>query len=319
MNQKLKEAIATAIKKRKNIKYKCFAKGCSGYAVNSHSQSLSNALKKISEGGHLIRFKPRSFINEENDIDSYFQEIGINQASAFKGFCSKHDTEYFKIVDSFEPKNINKETLARLAFRTFAYEERTKEDVLFFIGCFVKEAYHLCDVSYAQYFAEGIKNHLEVTRPYYLGRFMKMFDSHNYKQINGLVFVTDKLIPLSCSSIIDPTMTNAESLTQHPLKKPLNLIFFNLIPQIDSSAIIFTYFQEQKKKLKIFITLFKNLENIVFNCCEEILMAPAFYRNLNPELKNKIINGLKGWASWNKVDFPDLLKVKLKSPISIEI
>ncbi len=317
MEQRIKEIIATAIKKQKAINYKCFVEKCSESAINSHSQSLSNALKKIAEDGHLIGRKIRYFPVRNTNIDSYFQKIGINQASIFKGFCNKHDHAFFKIVDTFDLGSITKQSLARLAFRTFAYEERIKEEVLFLLDYVVKNAYDLCDDDYARYSSEGIRNHIKITRLYYLKKFIKLLDSQDCKQINGLVFVLDKLIPLSCSTMVDPTMIDAESLMQHPLERPLHLISFNLIPQDNSSIAIFTYFREQEKLLKRFIKEFQPLENIVFNHCEEILMKPSFYKSLNSELKSKIISGLAPWNSWRKEDFSGLFKTRLKSPMHV--
>jgi len=317
-DNKLKDIFATAIKKRDKLKFKCFAKDCPNIAINSHSQSRANALKKISTNNHLITPRLDFFQALQGDINSCFPEIGIRKASTFQGFCKKHDQEYFKTVDNISQSTItNKPTLARLAFRSFAYEERTKEKVLFFYDYMIKNAYNLVDVSSMQYRAMGIRNHLKVTRPYYLNKFIKMFKSQNYEQIHAIIFVLEKLIPISSSTAIDVTMTSSDDLMKGCFSKPLDVVFFNLIPQSNSSLVSFVYFQDQSEKVPKFICNLKTLENIIFNYCEETLMSIGFYNSLSSDLKYKIIMGLRGWDSWEREEFPYLFKVKLKSPMYI--
>lgn len=317
MKKELNQIIATAIKKQNNLSFKCFKKGCSEKAINSHSQSLSNTLRRISEDGHLIRFRPAHFMSGVRDFGLWFQKIGVKRASTFKGFCAKHDHKYFGAVDNIDPQDITKETLAKLAFRAFAYEERAKEKALFLLDYMVENAATLCDVSYMEGGAVGIRNHLKVTKPYYLKKFITMFESQDYARIYGTVFILNKMLPLSCSTVIDPTVIDSSSLTEWDLRKPLIQTFFALIPQPDSSLVIFAYFDRQKTILKKFISKYRSLENILFNHCEEMLMNPGFYDSLGSELKYKIINGLRGWAFWKRQNFPDLFNMKLESPIYI--
>lgn len=320
MEDKLKDIFASAIKKSNKLQFPCFIKDCKNIAINSHSQSLSNALINISTDGHLVapRLDFFQIIKSNSNINSCFPKIGVNKASTFKGFCRHHDQEYFKTVDNIILDNIiDKPTLTKLAFRTFAYEERAKEKALFFYDYIIKNAYNLGDVSLMQHSAMGIRNHLQVTRPYYLNKFIKMFESQNYEQIHATIFVLKKLIPLSSSTAIDSTMTASNDLMKDNLSKPLNIAFFNLIPQSNSSLVCFVYFQNQREKVPKFIANIKTLENIIFNYCEETFMSIDFYNSLSSDIKYKIVMGLRGWAFWEKEEFPNLFNTKLESPMYI--
>ena len=316
MKEKLKNLISKGIRKKNKLRFGCFIEGCPETAINSHSQSLSNALKKISKNGHVVSAKLRYF-RSADDIKSCFQRIGVSCASTFIGFRAEHDNRYFRSADNIDQQNTTKESLARLAFRTFAYEERTKEQTLFFCDYVISNADNQCDLSYLQSYAVGVANHLKVTRPYYLDRFISMLESQDYDQVNGLVFILNRMIPISCSTVIDPTMIDSDDLMKDDLQKPLNQVFFNLIPQTNSSLVVFAYFKEQEVMLQEFIRKLTSLENIVFNHCEEVLMSPDFYDSLSSELKCKIIKGLRCWAFWEREHFPDLFNVKLESPIYI--
>jgi len=219
----IKRIYSEAAKKQKRIKFECFKDGCSELAIDSHSQSLANALKRISQRSHVVGLEHDFFRSNRNKIDSCFKKIGIKHASKFRGFCKGHDNEFFKAVDNIDQKNINKENLARLAFRTLAYEERTKEKVVCFLEYIVENAKEICDISFMQLHVDGIRNHLEVTRPYYIDKFIKMFKSQNYEQIHGVVFILNKMLPISCATVIDPTMLDSENLMEGDLRDPLNV------------------------------------------------------------------------------------------------
>lgn len=318
--KKLRNLICKAVKNKNKRKLKCFIEGCPKMAINSHSQSRSNALRRISKNGYVILPRLSYFMKDNADIDSCFQRIGVGVASTFKGFCEDHDVKDFLPVDKVNKQNITKEALARLAFRTFAYEERTKEEAVLFFRFLIKKGANLIEEPNIEKLvasAAGMENHLKTTRPYYLNKFVKMFSSQNYEQIYGILFILDKMVRLSCSTMLDPTMIDSDDLMECDIQEPLDEVFFNLIPQTDSSLVIFAYFKEQEEKLKKLIDEYGTLENIVFNHCEEVLLGPDFYSSLDSEVKQKIIKGLEPWYRWDRVHFPDLFHVKLESPIWI--
>lgn len=324
LRKKLRNIVSKATGKVDSLDFKCFIVDCYKRAINSHSQSLSNTLRRISKDGYVISPRLRRFMEHNVDIDSFFQRIHVNVASTFKGFCDAHDAKYFLFADRIDEHNITHETLAKLTFRTFAYEERTKEKALFYLDYVIDsmnkspDLWDIPDIENFVALAEGIRNHLNVTRPYYLNKFITMFDLKNYEKIYGTLFILNEMIPLSCSTVIDPTLISADDLIKDDLEKPLDVVFFNLIPQTHSTLVLLTYFKEQILKVKRFLSEISSLENIVFNYCEEVLISPDFYDSLTYELKCKIIKSLWAWSWWEKENFPELFHVKLDSPIYIE-
>ncbi len=317
MDKSVKKIIAQAVKRSKNVKFQCFKMGCNRNAINSHSQSLSNALKKIAQRGHVIKVRPPLPLEKDTSIDACFKKIGIRNASTFVGFCFKHDNEYFKSVDLLDASHITKEELTKLAFRAFSYEERTKEKWLVFLEHCIANGDIFNDISMMEAHTEGIRNHLSVTKPHYLSRFNEIFESRNYEKINGLIFLLKKMLPISCSSTIDPTLLGSSNVTEGDLSKPLNSVFFNIIPQHNSTLAIFSFFDEQREMLKNFIIHFNTLENIIFNHCEEVLLNPRYYNSLDMNEKLRIINGLRHWTSWEKEEIPSIFGINLDSPIFI--
>lgn len=79
-------------KKAKEAKRKCYVNGCKNFAINSHSVQERGVLNRISERGHLYEFD--IVLWTEGLVK--LKKIGIAQATAFKGFCSEHDTKLFR-------------------------------------------------------------------------------------------------------------------------------------------------------------------------------------------------------------------------------
>lgn len=81
-------------KKRKKSA-KCIYTGCEKSSIGSHSISKNSHIKNIAENGKVMSFCPtRKGENRELLLDN----IGINNASVFHGFCKEHD-DLFKSID----------------------------------------------------------------------------------------------------------------------------------------------------------------------------------------------------------------------------
>jgi len=96
---------------------------CNGKIIKSHSIQKSNVLSKISKNGHVKKFKHKQlFKNSLFDVS----DIGINEASTFKGFCNFHDTLVFKLIET-PPLIINEETAFLFAYRAICERLFTKK------------------------------------------------------------------------------------------------------------------------------------------------------------------------------------------------
>ncbi|WP_430493547.1 hypothetical protein [Paenibacillus ottowii] len=88
-------SVENAVKKYLNNKQAyCMYPGCNMHAISSHTISKKISLNQISENG--ILFSPESkrmYPEKKYGIG----EIGINDASTFKGFCKIHDEIFFSV------------------------------------------------------------------------------------------------------------------------------------------------------------------------------------------------------------------------------
>lgn len=99
------------------IKHKCFKPGCESFAIGSHSVSESISLTKISVDGNMKYFRSRRSGIESKELE--LGDIGINEASIFQGFCSKHDNE-FDFLDKNESKCSVRQVLLQ-CYRSVCY------------------------------------------------------------------------------------------------------------------------------------------------------------------------------------------------------
>jgi len=313
---KRRQIIDKAYRRARNLEPTCFFSSCNGDAINSHSQSLERSLRNISVDNIVIGLGISPFAPPEI-LDDWFKEIGVRQASKFKGFCWKHDNDFFQMVDNLRTDNIDKQTLARLSFRTFAMEVRAKERTSCMLSIVKKESDGIFFTEDISYFLTGRKIFLSRDYPYYLNRFEVMFNSDNYDDIESAVFFVGPNIRISCSTCINPLMPfwlNEEYAEDEDPTSPPPMVFFTVLPDSVETMVIFTYFIEDKESVLDFINKHATLENIVFNYCEEVLFSPDFFRSLDASMKHNIVNALAPWLVWQKVAFPTVFGVALTSP-----
>jgi len=74
----------------------CMFPGCNENAIDSHAISKRSSLNLIAKNGNLQTIASRYSPLQK---DMQFSKIGINQATCFKGFCEKHDTQLFANLD----------------------------------------------------------------------------------------------------------------------------------------------------------------------------------------------------------------------------
>ncbi|MDD5529554.1 MAG: hypothetical protein PHX21_05935 [bacterium] len=308
INRKILSILENATRKSKAKRYKCFIPDCNEGAINSHSQS-KNSLKNISENGHIITSISKSFYQY---IRNPFHEIGINDASCFKGFCPQHDREYFNKADNIDVNSLNGKVLDELAFRTFAYEIRTKEYILEECRVVKKQVdrklgnSRLIREKLEWYFANGVgvKNFLAVTYPFYMKKWEPFYKNKNCGIVKHIVFSFDKNIGLSTSTSIDLNpIIEEESIELQNLMCPRPFAFLNIVPREDLTIAALSYFPEQEKLVNELIKKSKSLVQIIFNYCEEILFKPSFFDSFPEDMKKEIKRGLSGWAFWKEIDF----------------
>lgn len=298
--------VDTAYKRVSKKKYLCFFPGCFNKAISSHSQSISTSLKSIQENGfvivrnhHLLSLKPFP----------EWKEIGTKKATTFPGFCSIHDDDLFKKVDSISDKNLSSKTLAYLAFRTFALEMRKKEyyaDITDQILNCDKKLFDQIRIEALDGLNGGFKNCLKVTKPYYLSFFDKLLTKGIDSPMIHKVYKIERNANVSCSTFINPVET-----FEQPIDKPQPIIAFNILPRQKYTLIIYSCKKKDIALMNKFICENERLEDLVFNYCEEVAMNLSFFHKLDKKILSTIDKAQAPWMMWEHKSIPDIFNIKI--------
>jgi hypothetical protein len=93
---------------------------CTATAIRSHSLQNSQVLDLLVRDGHVKALRHR--IDRTTGPVISFEDVGRNQATTFAGFCSEHDSNIFKAIDTNPFNPIDSEHLFLVAYRAVARE-----------------------------------------------------------------------------------------------------------------------------------------------------------------------------------------------------
>ncbi|SDD08719.1 SEC-C motif-containing protein [Bradyrhizobium brasilense] len=99
---------------------------CSPTITKAHTVQKKGGLASIAEAGHVLTVKPSMKEMIETDGNPQPRKIGVNNASVFPGFCSRHDTTLFKPIEG-KSLSLTKDTAFLFSYRAIAYERFAKE------------------------------------------------------------------------------------------------------------------------------------------------------------------------------------------------
>lgn len=136
-------------------KSKCMYKNCDRYSIGSHAVSKNYHIKQISENNVVMSFMPKRI---EDSKELILQEVGVNNASVFRGFCKEHD-DIFKSVD----KN----------------GIRTVDDL--FLQCYRSVCYWLHTLTVDGRMMEKIQKDVDDTMRTFCAEFIPIFDYNKFR------------------------------------------------------------------------------------------------------------------------------------------
>ncbi|MGP3725267.1 hypothetical protein [Cereibacter sphaeroides] len=99
---------------------------CSSQIVKAHTIQRKGGLAAIAENNHVLTVKPlmKEMILSSGKPNP--RRIGVNSASVFPGFCSKHDSETFKPIEG-KSLDLDSRSAFLFSYRAIAYERFSKE------------------------------------------------------------------------------------------------------------------------------------------------------------------------------------------------
>lgn len=99
---------------------------CSQQISRAHTVPKSGSLRRIARDGHVYSFVPSLENLMKNDGVVVPELLGLNRASTFTGFCSRHDDAIFRPVEK-QTFSCSQEQCFLLGYRALAREIYTKK------------------------------------------------------------------------------------------------------------------------------------------------------------------------------------------------
>ena len=303
----LKNIINRQNRKVRNKRRPCFYRQCNNPSIGSHSQTASSSLKSIAEDGHVMERNPSVFPLRDSQG---WRKIGINEATKFPGFCQTHDDKLFRQADSISDKNLTPKALTFLSYRTFAMEMRKKEVSSEQLKVLLNYSDKFVDPSAqdaTRGTMEGMLNCLKVTKPFFLEKYQRMIQTKEYSQDAHKVYRSDRNLGVSCATTINPL-----DITEQPIDMPQPIICFSVLPRKRYTLIIFSYPRVLSTLIEHFIKDHERLDDLVFNCCEEVILNISLYNSLDTLRLDAIEVAQTSWQYWQVVEIPDIFDFRFK-------
>lgn len=279
----------------------CFASDisyCSREMSNAHTIQRKRSLESIAENSHVC-----GFINNENldseDLFVFSDNISVNHASTFHGFCQKHDNELFKDIDTGYFVANDKQVYL-LMFRTIAWQLynnisilKTKQKLL---GLYQKEDRQLSDFEIELFLGKEKINCILNTVMRLMNDAIKKGD---YSSIQYLVIQTSTIPDLMTSGSFIPE-NFIPSLSENDKIRfiDVNLISLNILSDSKNGYIVFSWLTDYKHNNENYLSkliqcndpLHRIMEICFYQLNENIYFSKKWWDCLLPEQKELLLS-----------------------------
>lgn len=307
----------------------CMYPGCMQTPILSHSQQAGGALSTIARDGRVVMPTKKFF-----DILPHWLESGkpkgrfcfvpIKSAATFKGFCSKHDTELFRCIDT-RPLSINDEDQV-LAFhrRAVAFELRNKFELIAFLRAQVKSM--RMRGLFSKEFVDDFRIHSLLLHGDFDFIWAPLWVDHPMQNISYVWRVIPHGVGVSVTSTI-PAMTEKHLFTysnrhidlqKKTIDRPRPTFTLSIVPEKAQTHVVMAW----NRCIEPFIGPFRErmvseddrvfaefLNYCVFCLSEDFCLSPTLWDSIPPETKAVLEENLLTEDLRSQVVVPDIIKV----------
>lgn len=271
--------------------------------IKAHTISKSSGLTEIADStNHVLGLKTNLGNLDRNDGKLKLEKIGINKASTFTGFCSKHDKDLFACFED-KPFIATKEQCIALTYRSVAKEIYGQEGLLsnaIFMRDMDKGSPLIHQIrfqNFIQQYELGIResiNKLTIVKKNLDSAILK----RAHKPYSFLIIKFSSPIPIVVSSMIEPTHDFKGNLIQNLTDLRLNSahIVLNAFSNNQKGFVVLSWLKEEKTIEKFVKSLldkdkeyiFSSLINLFLSSSENSYISPEWWNSLNNAQKKKI-------------------------------
>jgi len=287
---------------------------CSGNIVKAHTVPKNGSLRQIARDGHVYSFIPslENMIKYQGRLQP--ELVGINKASTFTGFCSKHDNTIFSKVEN-QAFHGSQEQCFLLGYRALAREIYTKKALAassnirrqadrgkppkqqqaiqkmnFFLNIGASAGLHDCK--------------------YYKKIFDKILLNSDFSDIHAYIVELSSPPPIMCSASTFPEQDFEGNKLQDvaDLKVTPHLLSFTSFYGGNRGIVAFTWLSECDRTCQPFINSLRTLPpdrmtdgliRFFFSFCENLHIRPEWWEDLEGNKRDSLIDRLFASANTN--------------------
>lgn len=283
-------------------------KNCGKQIVRAHTVQRSGSLSGIAENGHVCSGRDTGFIKGSGNVSNDLALVGINTASTFNGFCSRHDNDTFKPADS--AMSVTKEVAFLMAYRALSYEIYMKMIAIPTMVAlqnridrgfeFAKQARAQVEFHLAlQGFRTGLGEHQahKVNYDHLLAGSWK-------SDFHSAAFSFDGVLPIVSSGTFFPEFdfrgNSVQSINEDIGK--LSLLAFNLVVIDQKSVLIFGWDIDPTGANARFVESFSALEGsrmadiavrFCFEISDNIFARPSWWSSVSKQRRQDLLHRLR--------------------------
>jgi len=275
---------------------------CGRPAVRSHSVPKS-MLKRIAHNGHLYFHSGTVMDFERTGGELRTRLIGINSASVLPVYCQSHDNDTFAPLERVAFCS-TKEQCFLLTYRAVCLEYQKKSNDLAMIPAMrqLDRGKKLGDQILIQARAEAISYSFELSLRDLATRKTKldsMLLAHDFSDMYAYVVTFDSDADVLCSSILYPEY-DFDGRSLQDLSNPnttMEIVAFSLLTTPAGSAFVMAWDKDSEatcRRLANSLDSFSDrglghgILRFIFEFCENNYIRPAWWDNLEPEIRGKI-------------------------------
>ena len=284
--------------------------GCSKGIIRAHTIQKRTGLDNIAENGHVLSARDGKTGASRLDLEL----IGINKASTFRGFCSKHDSDTFRGAEN--RIDIDKSSAFLLSYRALCYETYMKTvavKTLEFLRDHMDRGKQFEAQAEVQ---ERLSYHIHTTR---LGEFeherLKNFwdavlNDGGGSEFQWFAIAFEGTIPLVASGTFFPERDFEGKLLQ-PINAPIGslaLLAFNILPFAGKTFAVFGWLDGKSQNLSFIRSLHQiphaslasSIVQFAFDTSDNLFVSPTWWKTLVDQPKRFLLQVLRSSTPGDK-------------------
>lgn len=275
---------------------------CSNKIINAHTVSKSSSLKAIAKDGHVLKISVDLKFNVAPKI--ILDEVGINNASTFSGFCSVHDKKIFSPIED-QPFNSSPLHCFLVTYRGIAKELFSKDyasKTLEFMKT-LDGGKSLPQQVAIQAASSSLGNNNSLTMGdlrQIKSKLDTMLISDDYSGLNYAVFTLESPPPIMGSAIVGPTFDfnghKAQVFSKNTSDMP-DYISINSFSSEGKGYIVLSWLSEHSQTCNKLIRQFldkkltaDSLAVFTILLIENFYVSPVWYSSLDNDTQELIKN-----------------------------